>query len=75
VKETLETIMNKERDIFIENNNGTRNGRYKRTLNTKLGFIDNLKVPRDREGNFRTMVFEPYRRSIDIEDLILAFYS
>ncbi|MGC8565665.1 MAG: transposase, partial [Thermoplasmata archaeon] len=46
VKETLETIMNTERDIFIENNNGTRNGTYKRTLNTKLGFIDNLKVPR-----------------------------
>ncbi len=75
VKETLETIMNTERDVFIENNNGTRNGSYTRTLNTKYGFIEDLKVPRDREGNFRTMVFEPYRRSIDIEDLILALYS
>ncbi|MGC8672720.1 MAG: hypothetical protein ACP5TO_04355 [Thermoplasmata archaeon] len=32
VKETLETIMNTERDIFIENNNGTKNGTYTRTL-------------------------------------------
>ncbi|MGC9047045.1 MAG: transposase [Minisyncoccia bacterium] len=61
--------MNTERDIFIESNNGTKNGTYKRTLNTKYGFIDDLKVPRDRERNFRTMVFEPYRRSLDIEDL------
>jgi len=44
-------------------------------LNTKYGFIDDLKVPGDREGNFRTMVFEPYRRSVDIEDMILALYS
>ncbi|MGC8565928.1 MAG: transposase [Thermoplasmata archaeon] len=69
MKETLETIMNTERDIFIESNNGTKKGTYKRTLNTKYGFIDDLRVPRDREGNFRTMVFEPYRRSPDIEDL------
>jgi transposase-like protein len=75
VKETLETIMNTERDIFIEINNGTKNGVYTRTLNTKYGFIDDLEVPRDREGNFRTIVFELYRRSLDIEDLILALYS
>ena len=75
VKETLETIMNTERDIFIEKNDGTKNGTYRRTLNTKYGFIDDLRVPRDREGNFKTMVFEPYRRSLDIEDLILALYS
>ncbi|MGC9167206.1 MAG: transposase [Thermoplasmata archaeon] len=49
MKETLEKIMNTERDVFIENNNGTRNGSYTRTLNTKYGFIEGLKVPRDRE--------------------------
>ena len=75
VKETLETIMNTERDMFIEKNDGTMNGTYRRTLNTKYGFIDDLRVPKDREGNFKTMVFEPYRRSLDIEDLILALYS
>ncbi len=44
-------------------------------MNTKYGFIDDLKVPRDREGNFRTMVFDSYKKSLDIEDLILALYS
>ena len=49
VKETLETIMNTEREIFIENYNETRNETYTRTLNTKYGFIDDLKVPVDRK--------------------------
>ncbi|MGC8585206.1 MAG: transposase [Thermoplasmata archaeon] len=71
MKERLETIMNTEKEIFIENNNGT----YTRTLNTKYGFIEDLKVPRDREGNFKTIVFEPYRRFLDMKDLILALYS
>jgi putative transposase len=57
VKERLETIMNTKRDILIENNNGTKNETYKRTLNTKYNFLDYLKVPRDREGNFRTIIF------------------
>jgi len=35
VKETLETIMNTERDMFIEKNDGTKNGTYRRTLNNK----------------------------------------
>ena len=35
VKETLVTITNTERDIFIEKNDGTKNGTYRRTLNTK----------------------------------------
>ena len=51
--------MNTERDIFIEKNHGTKNGKYRRTLSTKYGFIDDLRVTRDREGNFKTMVFEP----------------
>ncbi len=75
MKEILETIMNTEREIFIENNNETRNGTYIRTLNTKYGFMDYLKVLRDREGNFRTMVFDSYKKSLNIEDLILSLYS
>ena len=48
MKETLETIMNTEREIFIERDCGTRNGTYTRILNTRYGFIDYLKVPVDR---------------------------
>lgn len=39
-----------------------RNGYYQRNLDTELGPIDNLKVPRSRVGLFRTKVFEHYQR-------------
>ncbi len=39
-----------------------RNGYYYRNLDTELGPIDELKVPRSRLGLFRTKVFEYYQR-------------
>jgi transposase-like protein len=41
---------------------GYRNGSYERTLTTRVGSL-NLEVPRDREGTFRTDLFERYQRS------------
>ena len=41
---------------------GYRNGSYPRTLKTRVGRIE-LQVPRDREGNFRTAIFERYQRN------------
>ncbi len=41
---------------------GYRNGSYSRDLVTSTGRIEDLKVPRDREGNFHTEVFERYNR-------------
>ncbi|WP_442955726.1 transposase [Paenibacillus sp. IITD108] len=34
-----------------------------RPLHKKYGFIDELHVPQDRNGEFQTQVFEPYQRS------------
>jgi putative transposase len=42
---------------------GYRNGSYTRELVTPTGRIEELKVPRDREGEFHTQVFERYNRS------------
>jgi transposase-like protein len=39
-----------------------RNGHYQRNLLTPAGKIERLKVPRDREGEFVTEVFERYKR-------------
>lgn len=39
-----------------------RNGYYTRDLATTTGRIEALRVPRDREGQFHTQVFERYRR-------------
>jgi len=41
---------------------GYRNGFYTRDLITSMGRIADLKVPRDREGQFQTEVFERYNR-------------
>src|SRR5256886_2014082 len=41
---------------------GYRNGSYTRDLLTKTGRIEDLSVPRDREGQFHTQVFERYGR-------------
>ena len=41
---------------------GYRNGSYERQLTTRVGQLT-LEVPRDREGTFRTELFERYQRS------------
>jgi transposase-like protein len=41
---------------------GYRNGSYTRNLVTPTGRIEDLKVPRDREGEFHSQVFERYKR-------------
>ena len=75
VKEFLENLMNTERDVFLSENEGQKNGYYSRSMKTRIGEIKDLNVPRDREGSFQTAVFEPYSRSIGIDELILALYS
>src|SRR5258706_16039456 len=41
---------------------GYRNGSYTRDLVTPTGRIEDLNVPRDREGEFHSQVFERYKR-------------
>ena len=48
VKQTLESIMVAKSDVFIKEHEGTKNGFYERNLDTTLGKLENLKVPRDR---------------------------
>ena len=75
-KQTLKSIMVAERYVFIKKYGGTKNGFYVRNLDTTLGKFENLKVPRDREGKFRTKLIEPYRRrDISLEDLILGMFA
>ena len=66
----LQSVMREELDAFIgcqwgehsPERKGYRNGFYKRDLGTTTGPIEGLKVPRDRQGQFKTQVFESYRR-------------
>src|SRR5207247_10974712 len=43
---------------------GYRNGSYTRDLVTPAGRIEDLKVPRDREGEVHSQVLERYQRDV-----------
>ncbi|MBU9723783.1 MULTISPECIES: IS256 family transposase [Bacillaceae] len=65
----LNSLMNKERDEYInalphertKERQGQRNGYYTRELVTGVGALS-LKVPRTRDGEFSTSVFQKYDR-------------
>jgi putative transposase len=54
---------------------GERNGNCRRNLLTPAGKIEWLEVPRDREGEFVTELFERYKRMTgDLEEAVLEMY-
>jgi transposase-like protein len=67
--------MNTERDLFLMEDNGQKNGYYSRSMKIRMGEIRDLDVPRDPDGSFRTAAFEPYSQSIGIDEMLLALYS
>ena len=72
VKQMLEAVMETEREAFLAEQGGKKNGHYQRGLATRQGLL-RLSVPRDRNVRFRTALFAPYqRRTGDIEALALA---
>lgn len=80
VKEKLELIMNEEIQNFVHveqtHQRNSRNGYYERTLDTRYGKIEDLSVPRDRNGEFQTQVFEPYRRREGwLEEAVIHMYK
>ncbi len=70
IRVVLETVMREELDALIgaawgecsPKRKGYRNGHYSRDLVTSSGRIEDLKVPRDREGQFHSQAFERYSR-------------
>lgn len=70
VQMVMEEVMREELTQFLgaawgemtPERRGYRNGSYTRSLATSSGPIEELHVPRDREGQFHTQVFEHYNR-------------
>jgi putative transposase len=66
VQVVMEDIMREELTQFLgaqwgecsSQRKGYRNGSYSRDLATSSGQIQDLKVPRDREGKFHTQLFD-----------------
>ena len=75
VKQALETVMELEREVFLAEWGGKKNGYYERGLVTKHGPV-RLRVPRERDGRFHTALFAPYQRRMeDLEAFALAMYA
>ena len=70
VERVVQRVLEEEMTAFLgaevyqrsEDRRGYRNGYKPRTLNTRVGTLE-FQVPKDREGRFRTEVFERYQRS------------
>jgi putative transposase len=62
MREELEQCLSAAWGECTPERKGYRNGSYTRDLVTKTGRIEALSVPRDREGQFHTQVFERYGR-------------
>src|SRR5512132_520356 len=70
VQEVVQQVLEVEMDEAVgaekgertSNRQGYRSGYYGRTLVTRVGKLE-LRVPQDRQGRFRTEVFERYQRS------------
>ena len=70
VREVVQQVLEAEMDEALgaekgertPNRLGYRSGHYGRTLVTRVGKLE-LRVPQDRQGRFRTEVFERYQRS------------
>jgi transposase-like protein len=66
MRTVLELVMREELDAMIgaawgecsPKRRGYRNGTYTRDLATATGRLEEIKVPRDREGQFHTQAFE-----------------
>jgi putative transposase len=70
IQEVVQQVLEAEMDETVgagkgertPNRQGYRAGYYDRTLITRVGKLE-LRVPQDRQGRFRTEVFERYQRS------------
>ena len=78
VRTALISVLEAEVEAFIgavrygrsEQRQDYRNGHYSRSLETSMGNIDDLPVPRTRAG-YQTQVFERYhRRRSDLDQMI-----
>jgi len=88
LKRMMQVMMEKERTSFLgykkghpiasrgQRRDNYRNGYYEREFLSSLGLMEDLKIPRDRLGEFYPRLLEAMElRSGKVEDLIVALYS
>lgn len=85
IKDMVETLLKAELSEFLNydkyeykgrNSGNSRNGYYSRDYDTKYGKIEDIQIPRDRNGEFEQKLIEPYKRRDGwLEDMIINMYS
>jgi transposase-like protein len=76
IKALMEKLMLEERELYLERHPTKANGYYTRDLLTLFGPIEDLRVPRVREGDSHPKPI-PYRKrtSIELSEAILLLYA
>ncbi|RTH01107.1 IS256 family transposase, partial [Thermus scotoductus] len=65
VTEVLQILLDADREAFLRQHGGRKNGYYPRKLETAFGQVK-LAIPRDREGKYYPSLLQPYaRRQVD----------
>ena len=68
--------MLEERRIYLEEQEDYANGFYTRDLLTKYGKVQDLKVPRVRNGGFRPAILPEKRRAeLDLTSTVITLYA
>ncbi|NGO40146.1 hypothetical protein G4L39_12185 [Limisphaera ngatamarikiensis] len=71
----IQPLLHLEQEDFLRKNGGTKNGHYRRTLQTPFGQVD-LSITRDLEGGYYSSFFIPYqRRLVDVGEVAIALYA
>ena len=73
--EVLQILLNADREAFLQEHGGRKNGHYSRKLETAFGQVG-LAIPRDREGRYYPSLLQPYaRRMVDVGEVAIALYA
>jgi len=76
MKGLLEEIALIEREAFCQEEGEVKNGFYERAVEGLVGRIEELRVPRTREGGFKPFFIRPYRKALyELEELVIAMYQ
>ena len=86
----MERLMEGERDAFLgyekyaqkalkeilTGSTNSRNGYYERDLLTGLGLLEDVKIPRDRDGEFSPELLDKWQRSTKpMDKLVMSLYA
>ena len=75
-KRIYEKLMEEERRLYLNEHATRGNGYYTRSLLTPVGEIEDLRVPRTRDGDFSPAIL-PYRRraSFELGEVVMHMFA